>query len=107
MARQVYLWCELQKKWVPAEDAMQIDRSPLANVRHGYIPDEMPPTKHPVTGEYFTSKAKFRKTTRALGMVEVGDAYDRGYDPSKRMKDDLREHTKKFKAELIQRYKGS
>ncbi len=36
------------------------------------IADEMPATRHMATGEYFTSKAKFRQRTRDAGCVEVG-----------------------------------
>ena len=39
----------------------------------GYIPDEMPPTRHMASGKYFTSKAKFRAETRAHGCIEVGN----------------------------------
>lgn len=35
--------------------------------------DEMPPTVHPVTGEVFTSKKKFRAATKATGYEEIGD----------------------------------
>lgn len=35
--------------------------------------DEMPATRHMATGEYFTSKAKFRQRTRDTGCVEVGN----------------------------------
>ena len=37
------------------------------------ISDEMPETRHMASGEYFTSKAKFRQATRAAGCVEVGN----------------------------------
>ena len=36
------------------------------------ISDEMPPTEH-VDGRFYTSKAKFRATGRALGLIEVGN----------------------------------
>lgn len=39
----------------------------------GYVMgDEMNPTRHPVTGEIYTSKAKFRAETKARECVEVG-----------------------------------
>lgn len=41
----------------------------------------MPPTLHPATMQYMTSKSKFRETTRALGFEEVGTAYDNGWSP--------------------------
>jgi hypothetical protein len=37
------------------------------------IGDEMPATRHMATGEYFTSKAKFRQRTRETGNIEVGN----------------------------------
>ena len=43
--------------------------------------DEMEPTKHPATGEYFTSKSRFRQRTRELGFEEVGTAYENGWTP--------------------------
>ena len=36
------------------------------------IRDEMEPTRHMATGEYMTSKSKFRQATRAAGCIEVG-----------------------------------
>jgi hypothetical protein len=39
----------------------------------GVISDEMPPTKHPITGEVLESKSRFRDITRAHGAVEVGN----------------------------------
>jgi hypothetical protein len=50
-------------------------------VPYHIIQDEMPPTKHPITGEMFTSKAQFREVTRAHGYDEVGTAYENGYEP--------------------------
>lgn len=37
------------------------------------ISDEMPPTRHMCDGKHYTSKAKFRETTKAFGCVEVGN----------------------------------
>ena len=34
--------------------------------------DTMDPVQHPCTGEYFSSKARFRAVTRAHGCLEVG-----------------------------------
>ena len=39
----------------------------------GVIRDEMPATKHMADGQYYTSKSKFRATTKAHGCVEVGN----------------------------------
>lgn len=38
--------------------------------KSNYIQDEMDALKHPATGEYFTSKAKFRAKTKELGLEE-------------------------------------
>jgi hypothetical protein len=38
-----------------------------------FIPDDMPATRHPCDGQFYTSKAKFRETTRAHGKIEVGN----------------------------------
>lgn len=38
---------------------------------------EMAPTVHPCDGKVYTSKTKFRETTKAYGCVEVGD--DKGF----------------------------
>lgn len=36
------------------------------------ISDEMPATRHMADGKHYTSKAKFRKATRAAGCIEIG-----------------------------------
>lgn len=78
--RRVYQYCKVQKKVVPIEEVMvEVPKKAISF----YKQDEMPPTRHPADGKYYTSKARFRETTRAFGYEEVGDAYDRGYDPSK------------------------
>lgn len=37
------------------------------------ISDEMAETRHMATGEYMTSKSKFRAATKASGCIEVGN----------------------------------
>ncbi len=37
------------------------------------ISDEMPETRHMANNQHYTSKAKFRQTTRAYNCVEVGN----------------------------------
>lgn len=37
------------------------------------ITDEMPATKHMADGKHYTSKAKFRQTTKDHGCIEVGN----------------------------------
>lgn len=49
--------------------------------------DEMRETWHPCDGKHYTSKTKYRATTRAYGCEEVGDdksftkAPERNYEP--------------------------
>jgi hypothetical protein len=38
--------------------------------------DDMPPTVHPCDQQVYTSKAKFRATTRAHGKIEVGNEHE-------------------------------
>lgn len=37
------------------------------------VSDAMDPVQHPCTGEYFTSKRKFREVTKVNGCIEVGN----------------------------------
>jgi hypothetical protein len=56
-----------------------VDKSRAYAVRHtggrapNVIRDEMDPTRHMATGEWMTSKRKFRQATRDAGCVEVGN----------------------------------
>ena len=54
-----------------------IDKGELHDDRYGesayVISDTMDATKHMATGEYFTSKSKFREQTRRSGCIEVGN----------------------------------
>ena len=45
--------------------------------------DEIPPTRSPIDGTYFTSKRKLRAQYKAHGAVEFGTAFENGYDPQK------------------------
>ena len=60
-----------------ANERGMVDKSLLCEEEFGesayVISDTMEPTKHMATGEYFTSKAKFREQTRRSGCVEVGN----------------------------------
>lgn len=76
-----FQWCPIQEKVVPVEE---VQVRVHANAKHMFINDEMPPTRNPLNPkEIYTSKSKLRAAYRAAGAVEVGDAYDRGYDPGK------------------------
>jgi hypothetical protein len=60
-----------------ANNRGMVDKSLLYEEYRGesayVISDNMEPTKHMATGEYFTSKAKFREQTRRSGCIEVGN----------------------------------
>jgi hypothetical protein len=78
---KLYQYCKVQNKVVPIE---QVQREYQSNARDLFIQDEMPPTRNPLNpSQIFTSKSKLRAVYKAAGAVEVGDAYDRGYDPMK------------------------
>lgn len=104
MTRRIYVFDKKQGKVVPMEERQDIIH---ANAAHGYIPDEMEATRHPVDGHYYTSKAKFREVTRANGFEEVGNAYEKGFDPgaSERKTRD-REFRENFRKNLGDRYNG-
>lgn len=88
MTRSAYRYCKVQKKVVPAHEVI---REVHANIAHGYIPDEMPPTRSPITGLMYTSKAALRAEYKAHGCEEVGTAYERGYDPERKHREAERE----------------
>lgn len=107
MARSVYMWCKATQSILPAHEARRRDdqiNHKHANIAHGYIPDDMPATKHPLDGKYYTSKSKFREITRAAGYDEVGTAYDNGYEPSKKLEAEHREYLNGVKKELRDRW---
>lgn len=72
-----------------------------------YIHDEMPPTKNPLNPrEIFTSKAKLRAAYKAAGVVEIGDAYDRGYNPEKERERESDNFAKDLTSKIIDRYRN-
>jgi hypothetical protein len=78
---KLFQWCPVEQKVVPIE---QVQKRVQSNARDLFIQDEMEPTKNPLNPkEVYTSKAKLRAAYRSAGAVEVGDAYDRGFDPQK------------------------
>lgn len=81
MARIVLGWCPKKKKVVPIDE---IERDTTQMARNYYTTDEMPPTRNPLNSkEIYTSKSALRKAYKAAGAVEIGDAYERGYNPEK------------------------
>lgn len=105
-------YCKATGTVLPVDEARKLDavseadsNRTLANIAHGYIPDEMDETKHPMNGKHYTSKSKFREVTKAFGLVEIGTAYQNGYDPEKDSDSDKarreRQGNEKFKEKLI------
>lgn len=75
----IYKYCETQKKVVPIDQVVRQSRA------IDYMTsDEMEPTRNPLNSkEIYTSRSKLRRAYRAAGAEEIGDAYDRGYNPEK------------------------
>lgn len=99
---QVYQYCKVQKKVVPIEEVM---REAAASTQ--FMFDQMEPTKHPIDGLYYTSKKAFRAVTKAHGYEEVGTAYEHGFEPGERERQDQHKATiRRIKEELRERLKS-
>lgn len=78
---RLYQYCPIKKKVVPVEEVQREYQSKAIN---NFIQDEMSPTRNPLNPkEIYTSKSKLRAAYKAAGAIEVGDAYERGYNPEK------------------------
>lgn len=101
---KLYQWCPVKQKVVPIE---QVERRAQSNARDLFIQDEMEPTRNPLNPkEIYTSKSKLRAAYRAAGAVEVGDAYDRGYQSDRESGARERELVSKLKETMIDRYRN-
>ncbi|NDD85170.1 hypothetical protein EBZ38_12975 [bacterium] len=101
---KLFQWCPVKKKVVPIE---QVARRAQTNARDLFIQDEMEPTRNPLNPkEIYTSKSKLRAAYRAAGAIEVGDAYDRGYQTDKESGASERKLAKDLTARMIERYKN-
>jgi len=68
--RRIYHWDREQRQFV--------EHRPAPRVQTHYIQtDTMAPARHPATGEMMDSKSAFRRETKARGLTEVGNAYER------------------------------
>lgn len=87
MARQVYYWDSDTQKMVPANLYARKASGPKLQI----ITDEMPGTQHPCDGRVYTSKNKFRQTTKAHGCIEIGnekqDRCEQRLDKKQRIED--------------------
>ena len=101
---KLYQYCHDQKKVVPID---QVQKRVQSNARDYFIQDEMPPTRNPLNPkEIYTSKSKLRATYRAAGVVEVGDAYERGYSPEKNAESREKKVVANFMQNLRERLNG-
>lgn len=92
--RQVYVLRD--GSLVPKREAEAIYAAPMV------IRDGMDDLRHPVTGEMFDSKSKFRQTTKAAGCIELGN--DR-FTPSRPTEADVRNDVHKAVQMLHQGYR--
>jgi hypothetical protein len=74
--------------------------------RDNYPQDEMPPTRSPLTGKYYTSKAALRAEYRSHGAEEVGTAYENGYDPAEKQQRREADLVRSIKDQIIDRYRN-
>lgn len=101
---KLFQWCPIQKKVVPIEE---VQRRVQANARDLFIQDEMEPTRNPLNPkEVYTSKSKLRAAYRAAGAVEIGDAYERGYNPEKGSQQRQNELVKRIMQQVRDRTNG-
>lgn len=101
---KLFQWCPIQEKVVPVEEVMVRVH---ANAAHGFIHDEMPPTRNPLNPkEIYTSKSKLRAAYKAAGAIEVGDAYDRGYRPDNETGNSERQLMKNLMQNVKERING-
>jgi hypothetical protein len=98
---KLFQYCPVKQKVVPIEE---VQKRVQSNARDLFIQDEMEPTRNPLNPrEIYTSKSKLRAAYRAVGAVEVGDAYDRGYVPEKETNRPTKELINKMKNAVIER----
>jgi hypothetical protein len=101
---KLFQYCHVQKKVVPIEE---VQRRAHSNARDLFIQDEMEPTRNPLNPkEIYTSKSKLRAAYKAAGAVEVGDAYDKGYQSDRESGASERQLVNKLKEAMIDRYRN-
>lgn len=101
---KLFKYCPKKKKVVPIE---QVESEYSSKAINNYIQDEMPPTRNPLNPkEIYTSKSKLRAAYKAAGAIEVGDAYERGYDPGKERRGSEERMVKQFMQRLKERVNG-
>lgn len=98
--RKIYVYDKIKRKVVEAKDRY-VDESNAPYV----IDDTMPLTKSPLSRTlYFDSKRALRAHYRQHGVEEVGNEYERGYDPgAERQREIEKRVDAKIKQNLIDR----
>lgn len=100
----LFQYCYEQKKVVPVDKVIRGRYTEYkTRAMDGFTTDDMPPTRSPVNGEYFTSKSKLREQYVANGFREIGDAYDRGYNPEKAKEESFNRVIKKVNEQIRER----
>ena len=101
---KLFQYCHKQQKVVPIEE---IEKRVQSNARDLFIQDEMEPTRNPLNPkEIYTSKSKLRAAYKAAGAIEIGDAYDRGYQSDRESGRTERDLISKLKSTMIDRYRN-
>jgi hypothetical protein len=103
MSRIVLVYCPKKQKMVPKG----AEHKETKWAKHAFTSDEMEPTKNPLNSkEVFTSKARLREAYRNAGAVEIGDAYERGYDPAKERAMEEKKMVKRLVDQVRERLNG-
>lgn len=101
---KLFQWCPIKEKVVPIEE---VQKRVMSNARDLFIQDEMPPTRNPLNPKHiYTSKSKLRAAYKAAGAIEVGDAYDRGYQSDRESGASERKLVQNLKNHLVDRYRN-
>ena len=99
---KLFQYCHVQNKVVPIHEVKR-----ERNALDLFIQDEMEPTRNPLNpNEIYTSKRKLRDAYKAAGVLEVGDSYDRGYNPEQRSERSSKEIARDLTAKVIERYRN-
>lgn len=77
----------------------------LTYCNRNIITDEMEATRSPISGKMYTSKTALRAEYKAHGAVEIGTAYENGYEPEKEMKRREDNLVARLKEQIVERYR--
>lgn len=78
----------------------------LTYCNRNIITDEMQATRSPISGKMYTSKAALRREYKAHGAIEIGTAYENGYEPEKELKRREDNLVDRLKQQIIERYRN-